>query len=149
MVIVISGSAVGNRLHPAIIADLLPAGLEIESVLSPEDGAQRGRRGAFGWVGEISRAKLSEARDDRFVAAIDVNRSKFTLAYVVRAVTPGDFIFPGTAIEDMYRPDVFGRTATRRINIASRPVRKLVRAFLARKRHWFLLPAAMVAISMF
>jgi len=123
LVIVVAGKPTANRLHPAVVADLLPAGFEIEAVLRPEDGAQRdgASSGPYSWAGKISPTKVAEARDDRFVAAIDLydNQSDFALAYVVRAVTPGEYVFPGTVIEDMYRPGVFARTATSKIKISA------------------------------
>ncbi len=119
LVVVLSGVALDDRLHPSIIADLLPAGFEIEAILKPEDGGGRGRSGPYQWVGELTYPRVAEARDDRFVAAVDVRgRSRFTLAYIVRAVTPGSFTMPGAAMEDMYRPGVFSRTRVGRVSIA-------------------------------
>ncbi|MCK5748746.1 MAG: hypothetical protein KAH44_21200, partial [Oricola sp.] len=119
LVVVISGAATDQRLHPAVIADLLPAGLEIETILNPDDAGGRGNNGPYKWAGELSYPKVAEARDDRFVAAVDVNgRNRFTLAYVVRAVTPGEFVMPGAVIEDMYRPGEFARTETARLSVA-------------------------------
>ena len=120
LVIIVTGKADADRLHPAIIADLLPAGFEIEAVLTPEDGAQEGVSGPYKWIGPISWTRVSEARDDRFVAAVDLydNKKGFTVAYLVRAVTPGEFVFPGAVIEDMYRPGVFARTAVSKVKIA-------------------------------
>ena len=111
------------RLAPSTCdADaFFPAGFEIETVLRPADGNREyGPDGAFAWVGEIDRAETAEARDDRFVAAIDVVDEDRTLAYVVRAVTPGSFTMPGVVAEDMYRPDVFARSAATEITIAPR-----------------------------
>ncbi|HML30180.1 MAG TPA: hypothetical protein PKE16_15380, partial [Hyphomicrobium sp.] len=34
-----------------------------------------------------------------------------TLAYVVRAVTPGTFVYPAATVEDMYRPERYARSA--------------------------------------
>lgn len=108
-----------RRNNPVILADLLPAGFEIETVLRPADGQREyGTDGAFAWVGEIDQAETAEARDDRFLAAIDVVGDDRTLAYVVRAVTPGTFTMPGAVAEDMYRPDVFARSAASEITIA-------------------------------
>ncbi len=119
-VVVISGAAQDSKIHPAIIADLLPAGFEIETILNPEDAGGRGRNGPYKWVGELSYPRVAEARDDRFVAAVDVHgKRRFTLAYVVRAVTPGDYVAPGAVIEDMYRPGVFARTGVGRVKIAA------------------------------
>jgi len=118
-VIVISGAAQDDRLHPAVIADLLPAGFEIETILGPNDGGGNERTGPYRWIGEISSTRVAEARDDRFVAAVDVRGKKtFRLAYIVRAVTPGSYVMPGAAIEDMYRPDVYARTGVGRVTIA-------------------------------
>jgi len=120
LVVVISGLASDQRLHPAVIADLLPAGLEIETVLTPDDAGGENNSGPYKWIGALSYPRVAEARDDRFVAAVDVNGgNRFTLAYVVRAVTPGQFVMPGAVIEDMYRPGEFARTDVSRIAIAA------------------------------
>ena len=116
-----------RRVNPVIVADLLPAGFEIEAILRPADGRlveydwrtgeDQVRAGAFGFLGEIARPQSSQSQDDRFVAAIDVTENPVTLAYVVRAVTPGSFAIPGVVAEDMYRPDVFARSAPGRVTV--------------------------------
>jgi len=116
-----------RRLNPVIVADLLPAGFEIETVLRVADariveydwttGNDKVRAGAFDFLGEITQAQTAQAQDDRFVAAVDVYDQPVTLAYVVRAVTPGSFAMPGVVAEDMYRPEVFGRSAPGRVTI--------------------------------
>ena len=84
VVVLVSGAPEGQRLHPAVLVDLLPAGLEIESILKPEDGKQifttereGARDGPFAWAGKISAARITEARDDRFVAAADIRGDSF------------------------------------------------------------------------
>lgn len=94
-----------------MVADYLPAGFEIDNPRLVSSGDS----GRLGWITDASEPVFSEFRDDRFSAAF--NRSVgqaavFTVAYVVRAVTPGKFILPQAIVEDMYRPDRFGRTAT-------------------------------------
>ena len=116
-----------RRVNPVIVADLLPAGFEIEAILRPADGRMveydwrsgenRERAGAFGFLGEIARPQSSQSQDDRFVAAIDVTENPVTLAYVVRAVSPGSFAIPGVVAEDMYRPEVFARSAPGRVSV--------------------------------
>ncbi|MEE4211835.1 MAG: hypothetical protein V2I43_21525, partial [Parvularcula sp.] len=99
-----------------VVNDFLPAGLEIETVLGPEDGAPEG---VYRQIGELAELDLAEARDDRFVAsAILQGGEPITLAYIARAVTPGRFILPGVYAEDMYREDVFARSAAGDIEIA-------------------------------
>ena len=112
LIISLSVSGESRRLHPVIIADLLPAGFEIETVLN--DGGSN----PYPRAQDLTYAKLQEARDDRFIAAVDiVNRRAARLAYIVRAVTPGDFAMPGAVAEDMYRTDLFARTASTRVVI--------------------------------
>ncbi len=64
----------------------------------------------------------AEFRDDRFTAAFE-RRAKdapvFTVAYVVRAVSPGKYVLPQAYVEDMYRPERFGRTATGSIEVTA------------------------------
>ena len=120
MVISVEITPEQRRTNPVIVADLLPAGFEIETVLRSADGDRPSGSeadGAFSWLGEINDANTAEARDDRFVAAIDVRSDPVRLAYVVRAVTPGAFAMPGVNAEDMYRPDVFARSAPGRVTI--------------------------------
>jgi hypothetical protein len=107
-----------------VLVDLLPAGLEIESLLNPDDGAGTNsdgvaRRGPFAWVGEISYAQVQEQRDDRYVASATLHNA-FRWAYIARAVTPGRYTLPAAQVEDMYRPGVMARTSTGVINIAPR-----------------------------
>ena len=65
----------------------------------------------------------TEYRDDRFVAALDREQGQsafFTLAYVVRAVAPGHYVYPPATAEDMYGPDRFGRTAFGEIEVKAK-----------------------------
>ena len=64
---------------------------------------------------------LDKSLTFRIGAAIDLRqRRSVRLAYIVRAVTPGQYTFPGAVMEDMYRPDVFGRSESRAVSIAPR-----------------------------
>jgi len=102
-----------------VMADLLPAGLEIETVLIPSDA---GEEGAFKFLGDLSEFDMQEARDDRFIASDrrmkwERNRRTFRAAYIARAVTVGDFIMPGLVVEDMYRPTRVGTSQSSRLVI--------------------------------
>lgn len=125
VIVVISGQPDGVRNYPTVLVDLLPAGLEIESVLGPEDGAGGVQYdgsvhdGPFAWAGSISYANVAEARDDRFVASSNLHGS-FRWAYIARAVTPGRYTMPAAQVEDMYRPGVMARTSTGTVRIAPR-----------------------------
>lgn len=125
VVVVLSGQPEGARNHPTVVVDLLPAGLEIETLLSPSDalGETRydgtRRPGPFAWIGEITYTQVQESRDDRFVASANL-RGQFRYAYIARAVSPGRYTMPAAQVEDMYRPGVMARTGTGTIRIAPR-----------------------------
>jgi uncharacterized protein YfaS (alpha-2-macroglobulin family) len=96
-----------------MIADYLPAGFEIDNPRLVSSGDT----GTLGWITDAAEPVYSEFRDDHFAAAFDRNVKSpvvFTVAYVVRAVSPGTYVLPQAYVEDMYHPDRFGRTATGR-----------------------------------
>ena len=100
-----------------IVADYLPAGFEIDNPRLVSSGDT----GTLSWIADAAAPVHSEFRDDRFSAAFDRgSRDKpvFTVAYVVRAVSQGRYVLPQAHVEDMYRPDRFGRTGTGTIEIA-------------------------------
>lgn len=43
-----------------------------------------------------------------------------TLAYIVRAVTPGTFVYPAATVEDMYRPEKYARTAAGSLTVGTK-----------------------------
>jgi len=92
-----------------ILVDSLPAGLEIDN----PDLFDGGSAEDLAWVKAEVAPTHTEYKDDRFVAAFERNgsdKATFAIAYVVRAVSPGKYVLPPATIEDMYRPDRFGRT---------------------------------------
>jgi alpha-2-macroglobulin len=94
-----------------IVADYLPAGFEIDNPRLVSSGDT----GTLSWIENAADPVSSEFRDDRFDAAFDRNPKSpavFTVAYVVRAVSPGTYVLPQAYVEDMYRPDRYGRTGT-------------------------------------
>ena len=99
-----------------IVGDYLPAGFEIENPRLVSSG----ETGTLDWITDAEEPVNSEFRDDRFTAAFDRSQESapvFTVAYVVRAVSPGRYVLPQAKVEDMYRPDRFGRTSTGLIEI--------------------------------
>ena len=96
-----------------MIDDPLPAGFEIDN----PNLLRSGDVGALNWL-TMSEARHSEFRADRFLAAVDLRGTDpVTLAYVVRAVTPGSFHHPAASVEDMYRPAYRARSETGSIRV--------------------------------
>jgi len=101
-----------------ILNDPLPAGLEIDN----PDLYDGGSVDALSWVKSDIQPSHTEYRDDRFVAAFDrdgKDKATFSLAYIVRAVSPGHYLQPAATIEDMYRPQRYGRTAYGTVDVAA------------------------------
>jgi uncharacterized protein YfaS (alpha-2-macroglobulin family) len=102
----------------SLIVDLLPAGFEIQNATAPTGDTA----GGYSWLKDLTSPDYTEARDDRYIAALDLpgGTSEFTLAYVVRAVTPGAFKYPALDVEDMYDPETYGRTAIGKLTVQTR-----------------------------
>ena len=101
-----------------ILADYLPAGFEIDN----PHLVSSGDTGTLAWITDAAQPVHTAFRDDRFTAAFDRNtKSKpvFSVAYVVRAVSPGNYVLPQAFVEDMYRPERFGRTDTGTIEVSA------------------------------
>ena len=99
-----------------IVADYLPAGFEIDNPRLVSSGDI----GTLSWIEDAKDPTHSEFRDDRFTAAFDRasgDKAVFTVAYVVRAVSPGKYVLPQAYVEDMYNPSRYGRTGTGSIEV--------------------------------
>ena len=104
-----------------VIDDPLPAGLEalnaaLEST-SVADNAGSTDSGSSGgvWYAGIDR---TEIRDDRVLLfATTLESGTHEYSYVARATAPGTFVVPPAQVEEMYRPEVFGRNGTVRITV--------------------------------
>lgn len=115
IIVLVYGRSSQARTVPLVVDDALPAGWEIETVLGPDDA----KDGPFKFLGELSGVDVQEARDDRYIAALDLAGTKsYAMAYVARAVTPGDFFLPAPEARDMYRPAVNARGSANRTTIA-------------------------------
>jgi uncharacterized protein YfaS (alpha-2-macroglobulin family) len=114
-VVVLKATETNDWPSRVLITDLLPAGFEIDNP-GLVDSAKLSN---FDWIGSVEAAH-TEFRSDRFVAAFDRgsgDNREITLAYVVRAVTPGTYDHPAASVEDMYRPQFSARTATGRMEV--------------------------------
>ncbi len=93
----------------ALVVDLLPAGLELENQNLANGSASLQDSGSEvqNLLNQMQQADIQhvEFRDDRFVAAVAVNRGQpVTLVYLARAVTPGTYQVPMPMVESMYVP---------------------------------------------
>ncbi len=122
-----------------LLVDRLPAGFEIDNPRIVDSGDVK----ALDWLKTTVQPEHSEFRDDRFVAAFNFSTgtteqaapeaestpdgqavtkgpaTSATVAYMVRAVTPGAFIHPAATVEDMYRPERYARSAAGKLTVTT------------------------------
>jgi uncharacterized protein YfaS (alpha-2-macroglobulin family) len=132
-VVKVEAAEPGGRV---LLVDRLPAGLEIENPRLVEGGDIK----SLDWLKASVKPEHSEFRDDRFVAAFNFSAANVentdaedatpsadspakgpaasaSVAYVVRAVTPGAFVHPAATVEDMYRPERYARSAAGKLTV--------------------------------
>lgn len=104
-----------RRYHVALV-DPLPAGLEIVnpalavSGAVPQDpGSSEFRYGWWWWWTWYEHQNMRDERAEAFTTLLWDGVYEYT--YVTRATTPGTFVVPPAKAEEMYFPEVFGRSA--------------------------------------
>jgi uncharacterized protein YfaS (alpha-2-macroglobulin family) len=106
-----------NRRYHVALVDPLPAGLEIinpalaVSGSIPQDPNSSEYR--FGWWWWWTWYEHQNMRDERAEAFTSLLwDGVFNYTYVARATTPGTFVVPPAKAEEMYSPEVFGRSSS-------------------------------------
>lgn len=104
-----------GRLENVVVADLLPAGFEVENPRLDPDVL------SGGVFEEAATPSNLEIRDDRLVLAFDsLDEGTHHFYYVVRAVTPGTYQHPPLAAECMYDPSIRAVAAGGQIDVTAR-----------------------------
>jgi uncharacterized protein YfaS (alpha-2-macroglobulin family) len=116
-VAVFEGKVEDGQDHQVALRAGLPAGWEIAGRIP--DGKVPGME----WLGELSPVHGLMASDDRFAAVLDVaaGEPSFRVAALLRAVTPGEYEYPGTELADMYRPAIYARQGAVRVSVLPAP----------------------------
>lgn len=112
-VLLLEGRAEDGQEHTVQLLHGLPAGWEIAGRFSEGDVP------GLPWLEQLTPTDAQPGADDRFAAVMTLpaNKGDFRIAVKLRAVTPGAFELPGAELSDMYRPGLFARQATGRINV--------------------------------
>ena len=106
-----------NRRYHVALVDPLPAGLEIvnpslevsESI--PQDPNSSNYRYGWWWWGSwYEHQNLRDERAEAFTSLLWDGVYQYT--YIARATTPGVFVVPPSKAEEMYSPEVFGRSSS-------------------------------------
>lgn len=103
------------------VDDPLPAGFEVINLNFATESQETAREfyesnhNAYSWWGSFNH---SENYDDRVLIFADyLSGGEHTYSYLIQATTPGEFLLPPAKIEEMYTPEVFGRTGQKWISI--------------------------------
>jgi len=121
--------------HDVAVVDPLPAGLEpvdtfFKTTARAYGDEDEGDTGGFDQGGDEDLPTWSswvfdhrELRDDGLALfASWMPAGIHTYQYLARATTPGDYALPAARVEEMYRPEVFGRTEASRFVVGAGPV---------------------------
>lgn len=120
LVVMLKVTEAEAREARVLLVDRLPAGFEIDNPKLVDSDTVA----ALSWLKRDVEPAHTEYRDDRFVVAFDRKPDQpafFTVAYMVRAVSPGRYVHPSAQVEDMYRPDRYGRTAFGSVDVVQVP----------------------------
>ncbi|MEA3441388.1 MAG: alpha-2-macroglobulin family protein, partial [Chloroflexota bacterium] len=106
-----------NRRYHVALVDPLPAGLEIVnpalavsgSIPQDPDSADY-RYGWWWWWTWYEHQNMRDERAEAFTPLLWEGVYEYT--YVARATTPGSFVVPPAKAEEMYSPEVFGRSGS-------------------------------------
>ena len=106
-----------NRRYHVALVDPLPAGLEIINPALAVSGSvpqdPTGQNTRYGWWWRGTWYEHQNLRDDRAEAFASLLwDGVYDYSYITRATTPGTFIVPPSKAEEMYSPEVFGRSAS-------------------------------------
>ncbi|NPV85088.1 MAG: hypothetical protein HPY45_03650 [Anaerolineae bacterium] len=106
-----------NRRYHVALADPIPAGLEIVNPLLavsgsiPQDpNSSDYQSGWWWWRPWFDHQNLRDERAEAFTPLLWDGVYQYT--YLARATTPGRFIVPPAKAEEMYTPEVFGRSSS-------------------------------------
>jgi hypothetical protein len=114
-----------NRRYHVALVDPLPAGLEIinpaleVSENIPQDPNDSNYKYGWWWWGTwYEHQNLRDDRAEAFTSLLWDGVYEYT--YFARATTPGTFIVPPAKAEEMYSPEVFGRSGSDKVVIETK-----------------------------
>jgi len=106
-----------NRRYHVALVDPLPAGLEIinpalavSGDLPQDPNAPDYRYGWWWWGTWYEHQNMRDERAEAFASLLW--EGVYQYSYVARATTPGSFVVPPAKAEEMYSPEVFGRSSS-------------------------------------
>jgi hypothetical protein len=108
----ITCKALTEDLDNVVIADLLPAGFEIEN-------PRLGSRAGIPWIKDTDfRPDYMDIRDDRMILFAHLSKQReVKFYYAIRVVNIGDFVLPAISAEAMYDPAKASVSSSGRVRV--------------------------------
>lgn len=109
-----------RRTHVALV-DPLPAGLEpldpaaATTQTIPPEGDPSDASTTTWWANWFDHQNIRDDRAEAFATLLDGGTYEYS--YLARATTPGEFVVPPTRAEEIFAPEVFGRSSTDRVTV--------------------------------
>ncbi len=109
-----------RRTHVALI-DPIPAGFEIvnsalaTSEPAPQADPSETASNRFWWSRWFEHQNLRDDRAEAFSTWLGAGSYEYT--YIARATTPGTFVTPPARAQQIYEPEVFGRSASTTVTV--------------------------------
>ena len=103
-----------SRRTNMVLIDPLPAGFEpLNPALAVTGPVDAGGGGDWWWRTWYRHQNLRDDRAEAFALYLWAGTHEYS--YVARATTPGTFVVPPAKAEEIYAPEVFGRSGTDRV----------------------------------
>jgi len=113
-----------NRRYHVALVDPLPAGLEIinpalavSGDIPQDPNTMETLYGWWWWGTWYEHQNMRDERAEAFTTLLWDGVYEYT--YIARATTPGEFVVPPAKAEEMYSPEVFGRSGSDRVIVTS------------------------------
>jgi uncharacterized protein YfaS (alpha-2-macroglobulin family) len=107
---------VDHAVENVVVEDPLPGGLEaIDTSFATSTSYYEAAAGSW----QLDYQAIY--RDHVLGFAAELPAGVYAFHYLVRSVTPGDFIWPGARVSLQYAPEEFGRTASSRLTVTATP----------------------------
>jgi uncharacterized protein YfaS (alpha-2-macroglobulin family) len=112
-----------DRTFVALV-DPLPGGVEVinSSFANESENEAKRKRDIAGHNRWYDSFMHTENYDDRVqVFANFLAKGSHNVSYLVQATTPGAYAKPACWVEQMYEPEVFGRTVSEKVEVVAQP----------------------------
>ncbi len=120
IIIAVVTCSVNEPVYEALLVDLLPAGLEPEKSDNLRTLLNQIQVDGRPLSEQLTSPKYQEQRSDRYVASASMEKGQvYRFAYLLRAVSEGEYAVPPVWVEDMFTPERHFASGGGRLKVVS------------------------------